>query len=394
MSDFRPHAVRIGKVGKHPQADTLSITMVYGHPVIFRTGEILQGDLCLYVPPDALVDTNLPEFSWLKDKSGVNESGIYRVRASKIRNVPSYGFILPLTGTTLSDAPEGTDLRHHFGITKYDPGPAYNLNGEISGDYYTNSLNEMIPHYDIENLRRYTDLFRPKEVVYVTEKIHGTNARFIHSNGELHCGSRTKFRKNSVWNKIAEKYRLEGILDVEQGLCLYGEIFGPGIQDLTYGVKEPDVRFFDIYDTKEGRWWNTEDFRDFCYDYHLPTVPVIYCGPYDGVDMFQIAEGDSTLARLNGVTQVREGIVVKPAVERWDQEVGRVSLKLPGEGYLLRNKTEGQKLAEKFVWTPMDQSPQFGPDITFQPQESNVAPVAWWTRVVTFLSNLFIGETP
>ncbi len=33
---------------------------------------------------------------------------------------------------------------------------------------------------------------------------------------------------------------------------------------------------------------------------------------------------------------VREGVVVKPLVERWDQEVGRVFLKQPGEGYLLR----------------------------------------------------------
>lgn len=35
---------------------------------------------------------------------------------------------------------------------------------------------------------------------------------------------------------------------------------------------------------------------------------------------------------------VREGIVVKPIKERWDQDIGRVFLKLAGEGYLLRKE--------------------------------------------------------
>jgi len=377
MSDFRPHAVRIGKVGKHPNADTLSITTVYGHPVIFRTGEILQGDMCLYVPTDALVDTNRPDFRWLKDKA--NDAGIYRVKLSKIRGVPSYGFLLPLSNTALGDVAEGTDLRNVFGITKYEPEPAFDLNGEVNGDYYSNSLNEMIPFYDIENVRRHPDLFGPDEEVIVTEKIHGTNARFVYSNGELHCGSRTKFRKNSVWNKIAEKYKLDQILGENHGICLYGEIFGPGIQDLTYGVSEPDIRFFDAYDTNTGSWKNTDWLMDFCYDYKLPRVPILYRGRYGLIDIFQAAEGDSTLARWNGTNQVMEGIVVKPEVERWDQEVGRVFLKLPGEGYLLRNKTPGQVTAHKVLtWE------QSGPPVpVFDP---------WYARVGAFFSNLFRGE--
>lgn len=56
MTEFRVQVVEVGKVGKHRNADTLSITTILGnYPVIFKTGEINQGDLAVHIPPDALV---------------------------------------------------------------------------------------------------------------------------------------------------------------------------------------------------------------------------------------------------------------------------------------------------------------------------------------------------
>lgn len=41
MSEFCVTVVEIGKVGRHPNADTLSITQVLGsYPCIFRTGQL------------------------------------------------------------------------------------------------------------------------------------------------------------------------------------------------------------------------------------------------------------------------------------------------------------------------------------------------------------------
>ena len=60
MSQFSCPLIQIGKVGKHPNADTLSITTVDGGPVIFRTGDFAPGDYAVYIPVDAVVPESVP----------------------------------------------------------------------------------------------------------------------------------------------------------------------------------------------------------------------------------------------------------------------------------------------------------------------------------------------
>ena len=55
MSDWLVHLVQVGKFGKHPNADSLSITQVYGQNVIFRTGGFQEGDLAVFLPPDSVL---------------------------------------------------------------------------------------------------------------------------------------------------------------------------------------------------------------------------------------------------------------------------------------------------------------------------------------------------
>jgi hypothetical protein len=64
----------------------------------------------------------------------------------------------------------------------------------------------------------------------------------------------------------------------------------------------------------------------------LPAVPTLFVGPWDPERAREMAEGTSTLDNKH----VREGIVVKPWAERWDDRIGRVILKLHGEGFLLK----------------------------------------------------------
>lgn len=348
MSEFHVQVFRIGKVGKHPRADTLSITQgPGGYPVCFKTGEFGPGDLAVHIPVDAVVDTARGEFDWLKDKASLAGGGrfLYRVKSVKLRGIPSHGFLVPVAPELRDVLREGQDVRDLLGVTKYDPGPCYELSGLIQGDMTSLPQDGMVPHYDIEGMRRYSHCINQGELVSVTEKIHGSNGRWVHLGGQLLCGSRTKFRKNSVWNLMAERFGLADILGrVEnQGLVLYGEVFGPGIQDLTYGLTEPDVIFFDLYDSRTGLWCTTDQFQDFCLEHLLPRVPELYRGPYDAEAIAAMAEGTSTLP---GANHVREGVVVKPLVERWDQEIGRVFLKQPGEDYLLRKGVTEEREAD------------------------------------------------
>ncbi len=346
MSEFHVQVFRIGRVGKHPKADTLSITQgPGGYPCCFKTGEFGPGDLAVHIPVDALVDTARPEFSWLADKASLAGDGslLFRVKAIKLRGIPSYGFLVRAP-VDVGPLREGQDIREYFGVTKYDPGPCFSQDGIVQGEHMSLPEDGMVPQYDIEGMRRYGHVIEPGELVSVTEKIHGSNGRWAYLGGRLLCGSRTRFRQASVWNRMAIRYGLEAILGLPEnhGLVLYGEVYGAGIQDLTYGLAEQEVRFFDVYDSKVGTWYEVDRFDAFLRQYGLPGCPELFRGPYDAGKIAAMAEGPST---LDGANHVREGVVVKPLAERWDREVGRVFLKQPGEGYLLRKQPEPEEEA-------------------------------------------------
>jgi len=63
----------------------------------------------------------------------------------------------------------------------------------------------------------------------------------------------------------------------------------------------------------------------------LIKVPVLYRGPYDPTTIEAFAEGRSTVP---GADHIREGCVVQPVKERTDLHLGRVKLKIVGNGYL------------------------------------------------------------
>ncbi len=323
MSEFHCIATRLGKIGKHPKADKLDITSVVGYPVIMAAGSFNKGDLAVHIPPDAIVDTTRPEFAWLADKAKAD--GTHRVKFIKLRNIPSFGFLIPCP----EGFQEGQNLQEYFGITKYEPP----IKAGCEGVVQYGPPPGVAPHYDIEGMRKYGYVIKEGEMVDVTEKIHGMNARWVFTDGNLFCGSRTQFRKDSIWNRMAEKYGLEAILREHPGLTLYGEIYGKGIQDLEYDLDDVRVVFFDAYDSKKGLWLDPGELWSFAEAYGLPECPNMYRGPFDPEKMKELAEGKTILGNH---AHVREGIVIKPLKGRYDAEIGRVFLKIAGEGYLSR----------------------------------------------------------
>ena len=65
MSEFHVAVTRLEKINKHPNADMLEITEVYGgYPCIIKAGTFNEGDLATYIPVDALVPANDKRFSF------------------------------------------------------------------------------------------------------------------------------------------------------------------------------------------------------------------------------------------------------------------------------------------------------------------------------------------
>lgn len=151
---------------------------------------------------------------------------------------------------------------------------------------------------------------------------------------------------NSFYWRAVRKYDLEEKLKLFPDYIFYGEIFGPEVQDMGYGIQHGHVnlQFFDIYDVKAGKYLNYEFFRNICIGQGLPVVAEVYRGPYSHEIIDSLKDGPSPTATnyMGHVAHFREGVVVRPIIERLDRRCGRVSLKLVGEEYLLRkNGKEG-----------------------------------------------------
>jgi RNA ligase (TIGR02306 family) len=255
-----------------------------------------------------------------------------------------------LASVTLLPAPEdgkpvdetllGWNVQGVLGIEKYEP-TRHTKRQRAQSPFGGNEPDQpWMPRYtDIEGYRRNAAVLQRGEEVVMTEKVHGANGRWAFKDGRLWAGSHNYLRKLSPdcewWEALyttglAEKLSTEAL----EGLVFYGELYGD-VQDLKYGKPgELDIKIFDVYDSVEGRYLDYLDLEVLCFNYEIPLVPILYCGPWDPDVCLQMAEGKTTL----GGDHVREGFVVRPVKERWDDRIGRVILKMIGEGYLLRKE--------------------------------------------------------
>lgn len=326
MSEHHVEVVRLGEVVKHPDADTLGVTMVHGgYPCIVRLSEFKEGDLAVYIPVDAIVPVDTPRFSFLGPGNG-------RIRAKRLRGIFSMGLIVPAD----TEMAEGDDVAEQWQIGKWEP-PENGYRPGPGGSYQSSGSEPcpiQWPVYDIEPQRKYGRLLVDGEPVQVTEKIHGCNGRFVHVDGRLWVGSRNQAKARSdadLWWGVARAYDLEEKLAKLPGVVIYGEVYGQ-VQDLKYGVGAGS-RFaaFDAFDLATRRWFDVVELDAVCAQLGLEQVPELHRGPWDASRVDEWAEGQSTLAG-----HVREGFVVKPMTVRVDARIGRLILKRHGQGYLLR----------------------------------------------------------
>jgi RNA ligase (TIGR02306 family) len=337
MTDFHVEIVKLGKIEKHPNADALDITFVHGetgYPCIVKKDSFKEGDLAVYIPVETCLPDR-PEFAFL------SSSERRRLRAKKLRGFFSMGLVIPVPADV--PAVEGTDVAELLGITKFDPKqPSGHYSKIMGGDCEPNPEHFTFHRYtDIEPLRRNSVVLTEGEDVILTEKCHGSNYRAVHDGQRLWIGSRMQIKKppaedneGAVWWRIAKELDLENKLARVPGHIFYGEVFGPGVQDLTYGQSKPTLRIFDVLDTTTNQYLDHDDVVRLTCVAGLELVPHLYRGPWKPKELLPLCEGKTTL----GEGHCREGFVVKPVKERWDHRVGRVILKMVGEDYHMRKQ--------------------------------------------------------
>ena len=318
MVEVVPVALR-----KHDNADSLSIVAVFGYTVIVRTADWHDGQLGAYLPPDSVVDVTRPEFAFL----GGGTKTMARIKAKKLRGVQSFGLLIPAP----AGAVVGDDVAEILGVTHYEP----ELASCCSGGEAENAPPHLahLSKFDVDALRRYKSIFMDGEPVLVTEKIHGANARYCFHDGLMWCGSRTEWKRydenNMWWKALYSVPTLKAWCESHPDYVVYGEVYGD-VQSFRYGMAKGCRSFaaFDLW-LPGGGWVNAIEAREALGD--VPQVPVLATMPFGFDAVCALAEGPSMMP---GADHVREGCVVKPLTERWDEHIGRVCLKVVGAGYL------------------------------------------------------------
>lgn len=349
MSTLVVDVCKVEEVKKHPNADRLQLVRVKGWWVVTQLGAYEVGDKCVYVPPDSMLTEDLAEHWNITNycsKRNVDGETKFQVRACKLRGEPSYGTIQRVDG--LAEMELGTDLTTVLGVTKYEV-PEKILPGDCEKE-----VANFYKYTGIENLGNYPDYMVVGEEVVVTEKIHGTNCRvgFIKVDGEWTevAGSHNHRRKHegSVYWQPWLDTRLETMIYALSGknheVIVFCEIYGKGVQDMTYGLEHKRYAVFDIM--IDGKYIDYDLFVKATTRFNIPVVPPIYIGPYSLSKIEELVSGPSIIALPSNADKFkgREGIVIKPTRERVTYNGNRAIAKYISADYHERknnNRTEG-----------------------------------------------------
>ncbi len=317
MSTHSVNIIRISEIRKHENADRLEIVPVNGWQAVVKAGQFKLGDSAIYIEPDYVVPTTRPEFAFLAREG----RDCHRLKAVRLRGALSFGLLIPVPDD-IADAAVGDDVMERLGIERYEPPVKLASSDEVPE---SEAPQVYASKFDVEALQKFPNVFQDGEPVIVTEKIHGANARYLWSDGVFYMGSRTRWLKPNVqhaWKQAVDNDpRIETWCRAHSGIVLYGEIYGP-VQSLKYGAQNK-VRFAAFAASHNGEWLDMPTLLD---DESLPCVPTVYIGPYWPKAILPLAEEDSSVLGAE-LGHMREGIVIVPATERRDPELGRVALK-------------------------------------------------------------------
>ena len=349
---------RILNVRSIPNSDNLELAQVLGWHVVVQKGEFNVGDFCVYCEIDSLLPER-PEFEFLRK---VN----FRIRTIRLRGAISQGICFPLTilgkidkiytdhvnveieNEKLKSFVEGMDVTEILEITKYEPPIPACLGGDTKGPFPPFMVKS--DETRVQVLQALLDKYNGVKCYY-TEKVDGSSyTTFLNNNEFGVCSRNTELSEtdnNSLW-KLTRKFDIENKLrNLGKNLALQGEIYGEGIQSNKYQIKGQNIRFFNVFNIDNQRYYNFDEFINFIESLGLETVPILstdFVLTNNIDELVELSKGKTVVDNGDGP---REGIVIRPLVELQDFDItilndfdlvnGRVSFKAINPEFLLKH---------------------------------------------------------
>lgn len=372
MSDISITIQIISDLLPHPNADKLEIAKILGTQTLVPKGDFKVGDAVVYFPPDILlpgdVSDELGVTKYLKSTTWEGFKFPCRVAACRLRGVPSYGFCIskPAMPVDWDTSIIGKDVTEYYRAVQYEPPVRAGRSFKSDQEKQPASFHE---YTDIQNFWKYHTAIPEGTPVRITEKLHGTNSRValleVNDEWDFFAGSHHRCLRQyatpieQLMEEVTTKksvywhpFDIPGVLDLLTDLCdeeydviLFGELFGPGVQDLDYGVPAGEIgwRCYDI--SINGRYLGWAQLVVYCLAHGVPTVPVIYTGPFSVSLVDVLTNGPTAMGEVNSKFKGREGIVITPLNETYSDELhGRLILKSVSADYRDRKgaKDEGE----------------------------------------------------
>jgi len=332
-------------------ADNIELGVVGGWNTIIKKGEYTVGDYVVVATTDAVIPQEI------SDSIGVTNylrKG-QRVRTVKLRGVYSECLIIPFNNLPQMQKQyakgigyyweEGEDLMELLGIFKYEP-PAVQIQLSSGRKFKYHQNPNFGVYYKFPNLKNVKGMFNEEDEVEITRKIHGTNARYgivkkkkisiwdkvkrffgnewveyeyVYGSHNVEKGSDSQgFYDTDVWRTVADKYQIREKLwdlfkqykdyyEIEEGIVIYGEIFGAGIQkNYDYGLEDIEYVGFDV--TINGEYCPTHRSVDIHYNIlGLSYAPILYAGEWSQ----EIQDSFVFNNFIQGTKVPHEGIVIK-----------------------------------------------------------------------------------
>lgn len=332
--------VKISKLTQIEGADRILLAEIKGWQCIVKREEFMEGDLGVYFEIDSIVDKNDQTFSFLKGK--------YRIKTMKIRGVLSQGLILPLTclisrGHDISNLKEGDDVTELMGVQKY-------IQVEEMDQYVGSGVRSSFPNFcpktDENRLQNNLNLLcmLKNRTIVITRKEDGCSCTFSYKDGnfKIHSRNTTLDERDTSTNHyfyVKDKFNVEQkMTELGLNLAIQGEVIGPKINANRMKLVEYDFRVFNIYDIDNKLYLNWNSVTDVCNKLGLNTVPVIYEGLSDNIELslgafLELAKNTLYVADKDPKKCVlAEGIVVKTIDDK-----PRISFKVISNEYLLKH---------------------------------------------------------
>jgi len=331
----------IGEIIPIEGADNIELALVGGWQAITKKGEYEVGDMVVIATTDAVIPQKL------SDDLGVTSylrKG-QRVKTIKLRKVYSECLIIPIGFVTEKYRYDGSDCMELLEVFKYEPPVRMvQLSGGRKFKYYQNPNFHI--YHKFPNLKNAPEMFNEEDIVTVTRKLHGTNARYgivrkkklsildrvkklfgvkwigyeyVYGSHNVEKGSDSQgFYDTNVWYQISDKYEIKKKLweyvksvamepEIGAGITIYGEIYGVGIQkNYEYGLKEIEFVGFDV--KENGEYLSPINSKLLIkHILDLPYVEILYSGNWS-----QAVQDKFVFNNFIAGTKVpEEGIVIK-----------------------------------------------------------------------------------